>query len=63
MERQNCLEEVLCARREDCPAYPDHGRSSFAVTATLCKGEKQGSYDEKITKAERNMPFLSGHDG
>lgn len=60
MERTNCWEEVGCGRQNECPAYPDKGRNCFAVTATMCRGEKQGSYDEKITKCREVCDFYKG---
>jgi methyl-accepting chemotaxis protein len=49
-ERENCWERVKCGREDSCPAHPDHGRECFAVTATMCRGEEQGSYEQKIEK-------------
>jgi methyl-accepting chemotaxis protein len=60
MSRQNCWEVLRCAREKICPAYPDHGRDCFAVTATLCRGEEQGSYGEKIEKCRQTCDFYKG---
>jgi len=60
MARQNCWEVLKCGRQEGCPAYPNHGRACFAVTATMCRGEKQGSYEEKIQKCRSTCDFYNG---
>ncbi|MGO9568576.1 MAG: two-CW domain-containing protein [Desulfomonilaceae bacterium] len=60
MERSNCWETVKCKRESGCPAYPNQGRNCFAVTATMCRGEKQGSYDEKIRKCREVCNFYKG---
>jgi methyl-accepting chemotaxis protein len=60
MERTGCWEIIKCGRESGCPAYPDHGRDCFAVTATMCRGEKQGSYEEKITKCRELCAFYKG---
>ncbi len=60
MARSNCWEILNCKRENGCPAYPNHGRECFAVTATICRGEQQGSYDEKITKCREVCDFYSG---
>ena len=48
MQKQNCWESLNCGKQSECPAYPDHGRECFAVANTLCRGEEQGSYMDKI---------------
>ncbi len=50
MGLKNCWEVVQCGREENCPAYPAHGKTCFVVTNTLCRGEEQGSYEDKIEK-------------
>jgi methyl-accepting chemotaxis protein len=57
MNSENCWELVKCGREEMCPAYPHHGRECFAVTATMCRGEEQGSYQEKIQKCRDECKF------
>jgi methyl-accepting chemotaxis protein len=48
---ESCWDVMKCGeRRETCPAYPTQGRNCFAVTGTMCRGEEQGSYEEKIAK-------------
>lgn len=58
MERKPCWEVLACGLYEQCPAYPKNGRNCFAVTATKCKGEIQGSYEEKIDKCRGNCVFF-----
>jgi methyl-accepting chemotaxis protein len=60
MARQNCWEILKCGRQDACPAYPNHGRDCFAVTATLFRGEKQGSYAEKIQKCRDTCDVYKG---
>ncbi|MEW6349919.1 MAG: two-CW domain-containing protein [Thermodesulfobacteriota bacterium] len=55
--RVNCWEELRCSDKEACPAYPDFGRECFAVTGTACQGEKQGSFEEKISKCRHRCKF------
>ncbi len=46
----NCWEVKNCPpdRRDACPAYPDGGDQCWMVTSTLCGGEVQGSYKDKM---------------
>jgi len=60
MGQKTCWEILKCQRESACPAYPNHGRNCFAVTATMCRGEKQGSYDEKIAKCRTVCDFYNG---
>jgi methyl-accepting chemotaxis protein len=53
----NCWEVVKCKREAECPAYPDHGRECYAVTSTMCRGEKQGTYEDKIEKCRKQCAF------
>ena len=39
-------------RRESCPAYPNTGNKCWMVTGTMCGGNEQGSYHEKISKCK-----------
>ncbi len=57
MEQSNCWEYTKCGREKHCPAYPYHGRGCFAVTGTWCRGEKQPSYDKKITRCREVCAF------
>jgi len=47
-----CWEFMHCGRDKDgsvkCPAYPNFGRSCWAVAGTLCSGKVQGSYAAKL---------------
>jgi hypothetical protein len=53
----NCWEVTKCGRETECPAYPLHGRACFAVTATMCRGKRQGSYEAKIEKCRQECAF------
>lgn len=63
MQRKNCWDVLACGRQGVCPAYPDNGRNCFAVTSTLCGGEEQGSYQEKINKCRRACGFYESMMG
>ncbi len=52
-----CWDFLKCGREKDCPAYPDHGFDCYKVTGTECRGEKQGSYDDKIAKCRTSCAF------
>jgi len=56
-EIKNCPD----ARRAGCPAFPEHGGQCWAVTATMCGGEKQGSYREKMAKCRQCEVYLRLH--
>ena len=60
MAGQSCWQILKCGRQEGCPAYPDHGRDCFAVTATMCRGEMQGSYEQKIQKCRETCEVYKG---
>ncbi|MBI4962266.1 MAG: hypothetical protein HY913_03235 [Desulfomonile tiedjei] len=60
MQAQNCWDLLKCGKQVGCPAHPNHGRDCFAVTATMCRGELQGSYDEKIEKCRSLCGFYKG---
>lgn len=53
----NCWEALNCGRQETCPAYPNNGRTCYAVTGTMCRGEKQGTFIEKIEKCRSLCEF------
>jgi methyl-accepting chemotaxis protein len=57
MSKMNCWEAIQCAHKEQCPAYPEKGRLCLAVTGTLCRGEKQGSYMEKVDSCREKCAF------
>jgi methyl-accepting chemotaxis protein len=53
----NCWEYMLCGREEGgdnvdeegvCPAYPKYGKKCAFIVGTLCKGEVQGTYAQKL---------------
>jgi methyl-accepting chemotaxis protein len=55
--KNNCWDNLNCPTKEACPAYPDFGRKCFAVTGTLCRGESQGSYEDKISSCRDTCKF------
>ena len=46
-KEEQCWEHMKCKVHDDCPAYPNSGRSCFSRTGTLCRGETQGTYADK----------------
>jgi hypothetical protein len=48
MAKENCWEFKKCGKEKDCPAYPYQGTMCYAAKATLCRGEIQGGYEDKI---------------
>ncbi len=48
-----CWEMMECKVKEECPAYPRNGSVCFMVEGTLCRGEKQGSYVDKIKQCRK----------
>ncbi|MBI5543254.1 MAG: hypothetical protein HY901_05160 [Deltaproteobacteria bacterium] len=52
-----CWEVKKCGREQGgakaaelgvCPAFPDHGRDCWMAAGTLCGGEVQGTFAEKL---------------
>jgi hypothetical protein len=48
-EMKNCPAD----RRGNCPAYPAHGSNCWQVTGTLCGGQRQGSYQDKMENCQK----------
>ena len=60
--RLNCWEFKQCGREAGgakavelgvCPAYPDHGHCCATQAGTLCGGQVQGSFAQKLGKCSR----------
>ena len=56
-KKTNCWEFKNCQTKEECPAYPIHGRLCFSVKGTLCEGKVQGDYNEKIQRCRETCDF------
>ena len=54
---QDCWEFKKCGKEKECPAYPDSGKSCYSITATLCRGTTQGTYDEKAGACRTTCDF------
>lgn len=54
---QKCWEALNCTTKDTCPTYPDHGLKCWEVTGTLCRGEKQGSYEDKRAVCATDCAF------
>ena len=57
MNTQNCWEFIKCGLEKECPAYPNNGRVCFSTTGTLCRGEIQGEYMDKIERCRAECEF------
>jgi hypothetical protein len=55
-----CWEFKECAVKEQCPAYPDKGFACWTVEGTLCRGEKQGGYSEKVGACRTLCQYYNG---
>ncbi len=55
-----CWEYEKCGKTNQCPAYPDHGFDCWAVSGTLCRGEHQGSYQEKVSDCRGKCDYYKG---
>lgn len=57
MSQTPCWEHMKCRRDTNqetkCPAYPYFGRICWAVAGTLCAGEIQGTFAQKLTDCKR----------
>ena len=61
-EFKKCGREAGGARAKElgvCPAYPDHGQHCARVAGTLCGGEVQGSFAQKLTNCMSCEFYLS----
>ncbi len=56
---ENCWDATQCGKTDSCPAYPKNGRTCYAVTGTLCRGEKQGSYTKKVAGCRETCSFYA----
>jgi hypothetical protein len=55
-----CWEFQKCGKEKECPAYPSYGNSCWNVAGTLCRGEKQGEYTQKIQACRELCDFYAG---
>jgi two-component system NtrC family sensor kinase len=55
--RVKCWEYMHCGRDKDsalkCPAYPNYGRTCWAVAGTFCEGKAQGTFAQKYENCEK----------
>ncbi len=58
----NCWDAKKCGRQAGganvgtmgvCPAYPDHGRDCWMAAGTLCGGQVQGTWAEKLGNCQK----------
>jgi methyl-accepting chemotaxis protein len=55
---KTCWDHGNCSVKNECPAHPRFGRNCFAVAGTLCRGEVQGAYQEKIEECRKCSFYL-----
>lgn len=56
------IKDCPTERRDSCPAYPGDGNNCWMVTGTLCGGQEQGSYREKMTNCRKCNVYQAAHD-
>lgn len=58
----NCWQAKKCGREPGgakvaelgaCPAAPDHGRDCWFIAGTLCGGQTQGTFAEKLGNCQQ----------
>ncbi len=54
-----CWEAMKCLKYAECPAYPDRGFECWNVAGTLCRGERQGTYNEKINACRNECSYYA----
>jgi hypothetical protein len=55
-----CWEYQKCTVKEECPAYPSGGHTCWNVEGTLCRGQRQGGYEEKVGACRVTCAFYNG---
>ena len=60
MAGKNCWEVMKCGAEANCPAYPTRGTICWTVEGTLCRGQKQGSYQEKVGECRTKCEYYNG---
>ena len=55
-----CWEYQKCDKRADCPAYPHKGFECWLVEGTLCRGERQQGYQQKIGDCRTLCGYYQG---
>ncbi len=55
--QRKCWEYMKCGRDQDsalkCPAYPNFGRTCWAVAGTFCEGKAQGTFAQKYESCRK----------
>ncbi len=60
MAGQTCWEFMKCGKERECPAYPDKGFTCWNVPGTVCRGEIQGGYSDKIGECRTRCDYYNG---
>lgn len=60
MAAQVCWDIMKCGKHENCPAYPNKGFACWNVEGTLCRGQRQGGYSDKIGECRIKCEFYNG---
>ncbi len=56
----SCWEHLKCGREKECPAYPRQGTVCWTLEATMCRGEQQGGYEQKIKSCRQKCEYYNG---
>ena len=57
----DCWDYKACGNKERCPAYPSNGRKCALVLGTLCHGERQDGFSDKVNHCISCGFFRSGY--
>ncbi len=60
MAGTTCWEYQKCSVKDECPAYPSKGCQCWNVEGTLCRGERQGSYAQKVGACRVTCNYYNG---
>jgi hypothetical protein len=55
-----CWEFRKCGKEKECPAYPNNGFNCWTVKSTVCRGQVQGEYHEKIGGCRHLCDYYQG---
>lgn len=60
MATQTCWTVMRCGKEDSCPAFPGKGFACWNVEGTLCRGQRQGGYLDKIGDCRTKCEFYQG---
>ena len=56
----NCWDYMHCEQKESCPAFPKEGWQCWNIDGTICRGERQGRHEDKVSECRLKCDFY--HD-